>query len=148
MLMKVFHEHIKSFTCFIRAAELTSVRYLQMDPTEINTAALHSSRILAVIHQRDEHHYRQTKHNKLSSESQRWLIILDVFVFSPDQGCNEDEPTNRKNPKCPALADMFVCKMWRPILTHCQSVLLPLAHFLCTFSTEKLPFAQETPIIG
>lgn len=49
---------MQSFTCFIRAAELTSVRYLQMDPTEINMAALHSSRILAVIHQRDGHHYR------------------------------------------------------------------------------------------
>lgn len=38
-----------------------------MDPTEINTAALHSSHILAVIHQMDEHHYGQknkktTKH--------------------------------------------------------------------------------------
>lgn len=108
---KVFHEHVQSLISFIRAAELTSVRYLQMDLTEINTAALHSSHILAVIRQRDEHHYRKTKHNKLSGETQRWLIILGVFIFSPDQGCMRTSQPTEQNQKCPVLADMFVCKM-------------------------------------
>lgn len=47
------------FGCFRKAIEFTNIRYLQMDLTETNRAALHSSHILAVIHQMDEHHYRR-----------------------------------------------------------------------------------------
>lgn len=43
---------------------------------------------------------------------------------------------------------MFVFKMWKSILTHCQSVLLLLAHFVYTFPTEKLPFPQKLQPLG
>lgn len=120
-----------------------------MDQTEINTAALRSSHILAVIHQRDEHHYTQTKNNKSSSESQRWLIILDVFAFSPDQSCDEEWQVNQQN-KTKTVLPWLTCLCVRygdpfsPTASQCSS------HWptFSAFSTEKLPFPQKLQSLG
>lgn len=53
---------------FAVTVKFTNVRYLQMDLTEINRAAPHSSHILAVTHQTDERLYikKTTKPHKIN----------------------------------------------------------------------------------
>lgn len=151
ILSLYYYSHHRKYlmsTCkvsrFTRAAELTSVRYLQMDPTEINMAALHSSHILAVIHQRDEHHYRQKNQNELSSESQRWQIILDVFIISPDQGYNEDELTNRTKSKVLPWLTCFCARYgdpFSPTANECSS----RWHSFCAHPPLKNCLFHKTP---
>lgn len=80
--------HRKYFksTLSLTKAEFTKLGYLQRDPTETNTAALHSSHILAVTHQTDEHHYRGKHTSELknhSSEKQIWLHYFGWVSLLP-----------------------------------------------------------------
>lgn len=67
-----------------------------------------------------------------------------MFAFSPDQGYDEEWQVDQQNKTRGALP--WLTCLCADMETHSHPLpvsALPLAHFLCTSSTGKLPFAQE-----
>lgn len=92
---KVFHKHIRNFRYFTEAVEFTSVRYLQMDLTEISRAAPHSSHILAVIHQMDEHLYvKIKKHHTNKKKTTQSRHAKFINVLNEHQSCFTADASN------------------------------------------------------